>query len=97
MESKETEAVEEATRETGTDPAVMVAVASVLLSWYQFYLRGNRQMGLFVGLWPPTILAFASYFEQTRMSDKLKYATESGEESLRESVSRMIQQGQSQQ
>jgi hypothetical protein len=93
---QETEAVGEVTRETGTDPAVMAAVASVLLAWYQFYLRGNREAGLFVGLWPPTILAFANYFEQTRMADKLEYAVGRSEESLRQSVSRMIQ-GQSQQ
>jgi hypothetical protein len=52
-------------------------------------------MGLFMGLWPPTILAFASYMKQTRMSDKLEYALSGGEGSLRESVSRIIQsQGQ---
>lgn len=62
----------QATAETGTDPAVIAAGASVLLSWHQFFLRGNREFGLFVGLWPPTILAFASYFNQTRMSDQLK-------------------------
>ena len=62
----------EATTETGTDPAVLAAGVSVLLSWYFFYAKDNQTMGLFVGLWPPTILAFASYFKQTRMSDKLE-------------------------
>ena len=62
----------EATAKTGTDPAVLAAGASVLLSWYYFFGRGERELGLFVGLWPPTILAFASYFNQTRMSDKLE-------------------------
>ena len=61
----------EATAQTGTDPAVVAAGASVLLSWYYYFVRGERHIGLFVGLWPPTILAFASYFQQTRMSDKL--------------------------
>ena len=62
----------EATAQTGTDPAVMAAGASVLLSWYFFFGRDDRELGLFVGLWPPTLLAFASYFRQTRMSDKLE-------------------------
>ena len=89
------EAAEEVTRRAGTDPAITAAAVSVLLSWYQFYLRGNKEMGLFMGLWPHTILAFASYMKQTRMSDKLEYALSGGEGSLRESVSRIIQsQGQ---
>lgn len=62
----------EATAETGTDPAVVAAGASVLLSWHQFFLRDNRHLGLFIGLWPPTILAFASYFNQTHMADRIK-------------------------
>lgn len=70
-QSKEERAAE-ATAKTGTDPAVLAAGASVLLSWYYFFGRGDRHLGLFVGLWPPTILAFASYFNQTRMSNKLE-------------------------
>lgn len=69
--------VQEAAAETTTDPAVVAAAASVILSWYQFFVRGNREMGLFVGLWPPTILAFASYFNQTRMADRLRGAMRS--------------------
>ncbi len=57
--------------ETAMDPAVTAAALSVALSWYFFFLRGDRHRGLFVGLWPPTILAFASYFKQTRMSDRV--------------------------
>lgn len=45
---------------TGRDPAFLAAVGSVLLAWYQFYVRGNKEHGLFIGLWPPTILAFAN-------------------------------------
>jgi hypothetical protein len=62
----------EVTAETGTRPAVVAAGASVLMAWYFFFLRKDREMGLFVGLWPPTILAFASYFNQTEMREKLK-------------------------
>ena len=79
----------EATAETGTDPAVIASAASVVLSWYYFFVRGDREMGLFVGLWPPTIMAFASYFNQTRMSDMLQRATESS--GITESVQRMVQ------
>lgn len=56
----------------------MASAASVLLSWYFFFMRGDKLRGLFVGLWPPTFLAFASYFEQTRMSDMMRDATGSG-------------------
>lgn len=62
----------EAASETTTDPAIVGAGAAVLLSWHQYFLRGNREMGLFVGLWPPTILAFASYFRQTNMYDRMR-------------------------
>lgn len=89
--SGEKEAGKAAVQQTGADPALIAAGASVLFAWYNFYLRGNRETGLFVGLWPPTILAFASYFKQTQISDKLEYAVGSDDESLRQSVSRMIQ------
>lgn len=92
----QTELTEAVTRQTRTDPAITAATASVLLSLYQFYVRGNREMGLFVGLWAPTILAFANYDEQTRMADQLEETLGTGEEGLRESVSRLLQ-GQSQQ
>lgn len=77
-----------AAEETGTDPAIAAAASSVLLSWYYFFLRGDREMGLFVGLWPPTILAFASYFNQTRMSSMLKKASNRG--GVRESVEKIV-------
>lgn len=58
--------------QTAADPAVLAAGFSVALSWYLYFGRGDRHGGLFVGLWPPTILAFASYFNQTRMSESLE-------------------------
>lgn len=87
-QTQEKEAMQ-AAEETGTDPAVLLSAGSVLLSWFFFYIRGDRIQGLFVGLWPPTILAFASYFEQTRMSDMLDRAT--GRNSLVGRVERMVQ------
>ncbi len=62
------EAAEESTR----DVAILASAVSVLLAWHQFFIRGNRERGLFIGLWPPTILAFASYFNQKRMEQRLE-------------------------
>ncbi|MFB6140379.1 MAG: hypothetical protein ABEJ26_08095 [Halosimplex sp.] len=78
-----------AAENTGTDPAIVLAAGSVLLSWYFFYVRGEKEQGIFVGLWPPTILAFASYFEQTKMSDMIERAT--GRDTLVGRVERMVQ------
>lgn len=62
----------EATKRTAIDPIVMASGASVLLSWYYFFARGDAEKGLFVGLWPPTLIAFASYFRQTRMHEMME-------------------------
>lgn len=86
---REEEEVMEAAEETSTDPAVMAAAASVLLSWYFFFFRGDRELGLFVGLWPPTILAFASYFQQTQMSDMVQRAM--GKGGVVETIERVVQ------
>ena len=59
-------------------PALPAAAASVGLSWYYFFVRGDRERGLFVGLWPPTILAFASYANQRRMRRQLDAITNPG-------------------
>ena len=59
-------------------PALLASGASVALSWYYFFVRGDRQRGLFVGLWPPTILAFASYFNQRRIRQQLEMVTQPG-------------------
>lgn len=86
--SQQQEAVQAAER-TGMDPAVIASLASIALAWYEYFIRGNHDMGLFIGLWPPTFLAFASYFEQTRMSNTLDRAL--GQGGLMASVERMIQ------
>ncbi|RQG89822.1 hypothetical protein EA462_07330 [Natrarchaeobius halalkaliphilus] len=59
-------------------PAFLASAASVGLSWYYFFLRGDRERGLFIGLWPPTILAFASYFNQRKMRQQLDTITKPG-------------------
>lgn len=61
-------------------------MASVLLAWHQFHFNGNKTRGLFIGLWPPTILAFASYLNQNAVLDTLDQSllsTPSGFESIR--------------
>jgi len=73
----------------GADIALIASAASVLLAWHQFYLKGNKTRGLFIGLWPPTILAFASYLNQKAILDKLDkslLSTPGSFESLRKLV-----------
>jgi len=58
----------------GLGPAVLASVGSVALALYFYYVRGDKQRGQFVGLWPVTILGLASYFKleeirQTLASD----------------------------
>ncbi|WP_247000491.1 hypothetical protein [Halosolutus gelatinilyticus] len=64
--------------EQAMGPAFIASAASVGLSWYYFFLRGERERGLFIGLWPPTILAFASYFNQRKMRQQLDMITQPG-------------------
>jgi len=59
------------------------------LAWHQFYLKGNKTRGLFIGLWPPTILAFSSYLNQRAILDKLDQSLLSSTGSL-ESLRKMI-------
>lgn len=54
-----------------SDPVALGAAASVLFSWYLFYLKGNKVQGLFVGLWAPTLLGAASYFKQMKLAEKM--------------------------
>jgi len=63
-----------AAKSAGTDPAMLAAIGSVLLSLYIYYVSGNRQQGIFVGLWAPTFLAFASYLTQKDIDDQVSRA-----------------------
>ena len=74
---------------TSTDPAVAASAGSVVLSLYQYFVRGNKEAGIFIGLWAPTILAFASYARQTRISKALDRAM--GRSGIVESIERMVQ------
>lgn len=79
----------EAAQETTRDPWILAAGASVVLSWIAFFGARDRELGLFIGLWPPTFLAFASYFNQTRMQQMLNRAT--GQGGIVERVEQMVQ------
>jgi len=54
------------------DPIAAAAAASVLFAWYNFYVRGEKQTGIFVGLWAPTMLAAASYLQQKDIIRKFR-------------------------
>ena len=54
------------TNPRASDTALLAAGASVLLALYEFYARGNKKRGIFVGHWAPTILAFATYLRKRR-------------------------------
>ncbi|WP_254530291.1 hypothetical protein [Natrinema gelatinilyticum] len=68
----------QAVGEQAMGPAVLASAASVGLSLYYYFFRGERQLGTFIGLWPPTILAFASYFNQRQMQKQLNTLTQPG-------------------
>ena len=54
------------------DPIATLAAGSVLFSWYQFYVKGEEEKGIFVGLWAPTLLAAAIYLQQKDIIRKFK-------------------------
>ncbi|WP_299263666.1 hypothetical protein [Halorientalis sp.] len=60
----------------GLTPAVVASVGSVALALYFYYVRGDKQRGQFVGFWPVTILALASYFKLEEIKQMM---SESGE------------------
>jgi len=73
------EVVSEAAEGIGSDglsPAVLASVGSVALALYFYYVRGDKQRGQFVGLWPVTILGLASYFKL----QEIKQALSAGDE-----------------
>ncbi len=71
-QQKEKEAAKDIGKRTGLDPVVLAAAGSVLLAWYQYYIRGNKEHGLFIGLWPPTLLAFSNAIRINDISRKVE-------------------------
>ena len=51
---------------------VILAFLSFLYSVYLWFYSENQQEGLYVGLWPVTILDFAIAIRQRRSDDKNK-------------------------
>ncbi len=49
--------------ESGIGPAALGSTDSITLALYHYYVRGKKQRGQFVGLWPATILGLAVYLE----------------------------------
>jgi hypothetical protein len=70
-ESEELDALEETPLSSG-DPVTVAAALSVAYSWYLFYLKEDKVAGLFVGLWAPTLLGAAAYFQQKELYAKLE-------------------------
>ena len=54
------------------DPVAVLAAGSVLFSWYQFYVKGDKEYGIFTGLWAPTLLAAADYLQQKDLVRKVR-------------------------
>lgn len=63
---------------TGADLAVVASLASVALSLNEFFVKGNRERGIFVGLWAPTILGFSSYLKQKAIEERLEESLVAG-------------------
>ncbi|MGM0718210.1 MAG: hypothetical protein ACQET5_13800 [Halobacteriota archaeon] len=74
-DQKEKQVAREVGKRTGRDPVVVAAAGSVLLAWFQYYVRGNKEHGLFIGLWPPTLLAFSNAVRINEISEKLESRT----------------------
>ncbi len=55
---------------------MIASIGSVALALYFYYVRGDKQRGQFVGLWPTTILAVASYFKLEEIKQKLDELSE---------------------
>lgn len=60
----------------GIGPAVLASVASVILALYFYYVRDDKQRGQFIGLWPVTILALASYLKLEEIREALSNLNE---------------------
>ena len=75
-DQKEKKKVKDVGKRTGRDPVIVAAAGSVLLAWYQFYIRGNKERGLFIGLWPPTLLAFSNAVRINNISRKVESKTQ---------------------
>lgn len=56
------------------DPVAILAVGSVLFSWYKFYVEGDTHAGIFTGLWAPTLFAASNYVQQKDVIRRVREA-----------------------
>lgn len=54
--------------DSGAPYLAFSALGSVALALYEYYVRDNQQRGMFIGLWPPTMIGFAIYLKQQESS-----------------------------
>ena len=66
-----TEEVAEGAFDPMAEPVVLAAAASVVFSWYLFYIKEDKVHGLFVGLWAPTLTSAGNYLKNLQVADKL--------------------------
>ena len=64
---------------TGLGPAALASIGSIALALYYYYVKGDEQRGQFIGLWPATILAMASYLKISQMERETKRTGEETE------------------
>jgi len=79
----------EPTGQPGADRWTIAAAASVGLALYTYFVNKDRELGIFVGLWAPTILAFGNYFKHQRIYDAMNRVTERG--GVLERVEKIVQ------
>lgn len=65
-------AVAEELEKSGVGPAALAAMGSVALALYYYYVRGEKERGQFIGLWPPTILGMATYLKLDQIKRMLR-------------------------
>lgn len=65
-------ALDATTGGSSLSPAVVASVGSVALALYFYYVKGDKQRGQFVGLWPVTILGLALYFKLDEIKELLR-------------------------
>ena len=65
-------AVAQEINESGFGPAAWASVFSVALALFYYYVRGDKQRGQFIGLWPATILGLAAYLKLDEIKQLLQ-------------------------
>jgi hypothetical protein len=64
--------VPEENNSNGVSALVLAAMGSVVLSLYYYYVRGEKQRGQFVGLWPATFLGLGIYMQLKEIKQHLE-------------------------